>query len=226
MVVDSKTARTADEWRVWDVPTRLFHWLLVGTIAFAWWSAETDHMDWHLDAGYLILGLVVFRLYWGFVGSTTSRFASFVRGPRATLTYLRSLPKRAASDTLGHNPLGAWSIITMLVLISALVALGLFAVDIDGISSGPLADWVDFDTARLCAEYHKAVFHVLQGFIALHILAVLFYLFYKHDNLIGPMVHGMRRRGPAASIAPLWRVLPGIVLASVVVWFVAHGFKF
>jgi len=220
---DQKSARGA--WRVWDAPTRLFHWLLVGAIAFAWWSAETDHMDWHLDAGYFVLGLVVFRLYWGFVGSTTARFGNFVVGPRTTLIYLCSLPKRAPSTAVGHNPLGAWSIVAMLLLITVLAVLGLFAVDTDGLSSGPLSDRVDYETARLCAQYHATLFHVLQGLIALHILAVLFYLFYKRDNLIGPMLHGTRRNGPAAIIAPLWRALPGLALAVAVVWFLAHGLK-
>lgn len=220
-VTPDKVAR-----RVWDLPTRLFHWLLVGTIAFAWWTAETGHMDWHLYAGYLALGLVVFRLYWGLVGSSTARFAQFVRGPRAVLAYVRSQSKPEASAAPGHNPLGALSIVAMLILIGAQVTLGLFAVDTDGIFSGPLSDLVDFDTARLCAEYHHALFQVLEALIALHILAVLFYLVVKRDNLIGPMLHGLRRGGEPAIIAPLWRALPGIVLAAAVVWFVARGLKY
>jgi len=114
----------------------------------------------------------------------------------------------------------------MLSLITAQVTLGLFAVDTDGLASGPLSDRVDFDTARLCAIYHGVLFDVLEGLIVLHLLAVLFYLVYKRDNLIGPMIHGTRRDGASAIIAPFWRALPGVVLASAVVWFIAHGLKF
>jgi len=114
----------------------------------------------------------------------------------------------------------------MLTLIGAQVTLGLFAVDTDGLSSGPLSDFVTFDTARLCAEYHHALFQVLEGLIVLHIVAVLFYLVIKRDNLIGPMLHGLRHGGEGAIIAPLWRALPGVVVAAAVVWFVARGLKF
>ncbi|MDE1985121.1 MAG: cytochrome b/b6 domain-containing protein [Alphaproteobacteria bacterium] len=213
--------------RVWDVPTRAFHWLFVAAIAFAWWTAETDRMDWHLDAGYVVLGLLVFRIYWGFVGSSTARFASFVRGPQATLAYIRTLPGCLVSAKAGHNPLGAWSILAMLALVIAQVTLGLFAVDVDGISSGPLSDRVSFDTGRLCAEYHDALFNVLLGLIALHVAAVLFYLLYKGDDLIGPMVHGKRRVADATvTIAPLWRAVIGVLLAAGFTWFVTNGLKF
>jgi cytochrome b len=97
--------------RLWDAPVRLVHWLLVGLIAFSWWSAEEGHLQWHRYSGYLILGLVAFRLYWGFAGGGAARFASFVRGPGAILAYLRTLPERTPSTVPGHNPLGALGVL-------------------------------------------------------------------------------------------------------------------
>ena len=222
----SKPKDKAPSLRVWDAPTRLFHWLLVATIFLAWWTASNGQMDWHIKAGYVALGLVVFRIYWGVVGSSTSRFSTFVRGPRATLSYLRELPKRLASSAPGHNPLGAWSILAMLGILAAQIVLGLFAVDVDGLNSGPLSDRVSFDTGRLCAQVHQTLFWVLLGFIALHILAVLFYLFYKRENLIGPMVHG--RRSDIATepkMASLWKAVIGVILAVAAVYAVANGLK-
>src|SRR5688572_21899245 len=97
---------------VWDVPTRLFHWLLVLLIAFSWWSADSRRMDWHRYSGYAVLGLLAFRILWGFAGSSTARFAGFVRSPAATLRYLRG--EKAG---VGHNPLAAWSVLAMLGLL-------------------------------------------------------------------------------------------------------------
>src|SRR5262245_11528061 len=111
--------------RVWDIPVRLFHRLLVPLIAFAWWSAEAGHLEWHRLAGYAVLALLLFRVAWGFVGSDTARFGQFLRGPAAIGAYLRG-----RLVVLGHNPLGGWSVFAMLLLLIAEVTLGLFAVDV------------------------------------------------------------------------------------------------
>jgi cytochrome b len=120
---------------VWDVPTRLIHWLIVALVAASWWTGENGHMDWHRYSGYGLLGLVVFRVYWGIAGASTARFRQFVRGPRVIASYLRG-----RWETLpGHNPLGAISAVVLLALLLAQIVLGLFAVDVDGIESGPLS---------------------------------------------------------------------------------------
>ena len=97
--------------RLWDLPVRLVHWMLVAVIAVAWWSAETERMELHRSAGYVALGLVVFRLAWGFAGSDSARFTQFVRGPAATFAHLKALPSRKSSEVAGHNPLGALSVL-------------------------------------------------------------------------------------------------------------------
>ncbi len=207
--------------RLWDGPTRIVHWSLVILIVLAWWSAENDKMDWHRWSGYGVLGLIAFRLIWGFAGSGSARFASFVRGPAATLAYARTLPSRAHADTPGHNPLGAWSVVAIIAAVAAQVVTGLFAVDVDGIESGPLSDRVSFDTGRLLAKWHHWSFWVLEALVVVHIAAIAFYLTYKRSNLIGPMVTGRRdfAADPGLKFAPLWRaVLVAAVAAALTGW--------
>jgi cytochrome b len=213
--------------RLWDAPTRIVHWALVILLGFSWWAAETDHLQWHRWSGYAVVGLVVFRLAWGFAGSDSARFASFVKGPRATLAYLKTLPHRAHRDVLGHNPLGALSVVAILVTLIAQVVTGLFAVDIDAFEAGPLSDRVDFDTGRLFAKWHHWSFETLQVLVVLHLVAVAFYLFYKRANLIGPMITGRSRvaSDPGLSFAPLWRAAAVTAFAAAFAWLVSRGFR-
>ncbi|WP_288457032.1 cytochrome b/b6 domain-containing protein [uncultured Sphingomonas sp.] len=210
---------------LWDVPVRLFHWLLVALIAFSWWSGENHEMEWHRTSGYVILALVVFRLFWGVAGGRTARFARFVRGPRVVIAYVRG----GASATPGHNPLGGWSVVAMLATVAAMVTAGVFAVDVDGLESGPLADYVTFDQGRMAAEWHGAIFNLLLALIALHVAAVLVYLV-RGRNLIGAMIHGRRAVVEGEAVEPLgaswWRALLGVAIAGAVAWAVSRGFRF
>ncbi len=172
---------------VWDVPTRLFHWLLAGLIVFAWWSAETDHLSWHKMAGSTIAGLLVFRLWWGFFGGSTARFADFLRGPKTVFAYLSG---KGEDGRIGHNPLGALSVIALLLTTLTIVVAGLFAVDTDGIESGPFSYLVDFDGGRLAAKIHGYAFEALEILIGLHILAILVYTLFKRQPLLPAMIHG------------------------------------
>lgn len=213
--------------RIWDWPIRIFHWSLAAAVGFAWWTAETGRMQPHRWAGYAILALLVFRLFWGVAGGDTARFASFVRGPRTAIAYARGLFDRTRPPSAGHNPLGGWSVIALLTTLSALVVLGLFAVDVDGIESGPLASWVSFDVGRAAAQAHAMVFNLLLGLVALHLVAVLFYLIVRRDNLVGPMLHGFRRleRDPGHRFASPARIMLGVVLAAALAWLAARGFR-
>ena len=210
--------------RLWDGPVRLVHWLLVGLIGFSWWAAD-DHLDWHQWSGYAVIGLVVFRIYWGFAGAGAARFSSFVRGPRATLAYLKTLASRAPSTTPGHNPLGALSILVLLLLLLGQLGTGLFAVDVDAYQGGPLSDRVSFELGRQLADIHDLIFHALQAVVALHVAAVLFYLVWKRTNLIGPMITGRRTLpvDPGFRPAPLWRLALGVLAAGALAWFVSRG---
>ncbi|MCE7796226.1 cytochrome b/b6 domain-containing protein [Sphingobium sufflavum] len=210
-VADTRIARLRQY--VWDAPTRLFHWLLVGLLGFSWYSAETYQMEWHRYSGLAILGLVAFRIVWGFVGSGTARFGGFLKGPRAALAYLRS--KGHDESVAGHNPLGGWSVALLLLLLTVQTLSGLFAVDIDGIESGPLSYLVDFDRGRQAAAIHGAAFALLKLVAALHVAAILFYLVVKRRNLITPMLTGYRRVMTAqAAVAPASRI--GLIVAVAV----------
>jgi cytochrome b len=207
---------------VWDLPTRLTHWLFVACVAFSWWSAEQRLMDWHRYSGYTMLGLLVFRIYWGLAGSSTARFAHFVGSPRAVLEHLR-LRREERRRIVGHSPLGGWGVVAMLLALAAQVTLGLFATDIDGLESGPLSDLVSFDAGRACARAHELSFDVLLGLIALHVVAILYYLLFERNDLVTAMLSGRKRvHGAPTQLrsAPVWRLWTGVALATLVVWMI------
>lgn len=212
--------------RVWDGATRLFHWLLLALLGFSWWSAETDRMDWHLISGIVLLGLIIFRLIWGLIGGSTARFGSFVRSPLRVISHLRSkntVPKP------GHNPIGGYSVVVMLLLLIIQVVTGLFATDIDQIESGPLSYLVDFDQSRTAAEIHELSFTLLQVVIGLHVIAVLFYLLVRKRNLITPMITGSDKQitSPvgALSTAPIWRLPVTVAISAALAWYTYKGFQ-
>ena len=183
---DAETA-AARRGGVWDFPTRLFHWTLVALIAFSWWSAEEEHLDWLIWSGIAVLTLLVFRILWGFVGSSTARFANFVRGPRGIVDYLRDMK---GWRPVGHTPLGALSVLAMVGAIAVQVGLGLFAIDKDGLHEGPLAYLISFDAAEGVADFHEDWFNVILVLIGLHVAALLFYRLALGKKLIGPMLTG------------------------------------
>ena len=185
---------------VWDLPTRLFHWLLLISVilSFVTGNIGGNTMKYHLLSGYGILVLLIFRLAWGLVGSRTARFSSFVKGPATVLAYVATLlQKKTQKPSLGHNPLGGWSIVAMLLVLFVQVATGLFAND-DILTGGPLYVWVTKETSNLLTWVHLINRFVLIALIAVHIFAVFFYFFFKHENLIRPMVTGMKRWHAAA----------------------------
>jgi cytochrome b len=207
---------------VWDLPTRLTHWLFVACVGVSWWTAEQRLMDWHRYSGYTMLGLLVFRIYWGLAGSSTARFAHFVRSPRAVLEHLR-LRREQRARIVGHSPLGGWSVVAMLLAMATQVTLGLFATDIDGLESGPLSHLVSFEAGRAFAEAHEVTFDVLIALVALHVVAILFYLLYERNDLVSAMLSG-RKRGdaeqPGMRAAPAWRLWTGVALATLCVWMI------
>jgi len=179
---------------VWDLPVRLFHWLLAALIAFSWWSVKYDHTSWHIWSGCAILTLLIFRFLWGFVGSSTARFSSFVRGPGAVVDYLRG--KWTGS---GHTPLGALSVVALLLAVSVQVGMGLFAEDEDGIYMGPLARLVSSDTSDKVRDIHALWFYVILGLIVLHVLAILYYRLFRGQKLTKPMITGRAELSPGTA---------------------------
>jgi cytochrome b len=208
--------------QVWDLPTRLFHWMLVLLLIAQWWTAEqSSTMDWHLWGGYAVLALVLFRLIWGIVGSETVRFSQFVRDPGAALEYFKALLRGETPHYLGHNPMGGWSIVAMLALLLIQTITGLFAND-DILIEGPLYGWVSKGMSDWLTTVHKFNFNVLLAMITVHLAAVFFYLLVKRENLIHPMLNGCKRlrpeqAGQAPRMANPWLGLAALVIAVTVV---------
>ena len=176
--------------RVWDLPTRVFHWALLACVVGLVITGKIGGgtIDWHARLGYAVLTLLLFRLVWGFVGGRWSRFASFIYSPRSLMQYLKG---RAHPDHLvGHNPLGAGSVFAMLLVLAAQISSGL--ISDDEISfTGPLNKWVSSADGLLATWYHKEVGQfLLLGLVALHVAAIVFYLRKKRENLIYPMIVG------------------------------------
>jgi len=212
--------------KLWDAAIRIVHWSFVLLLAGLWWTYHNGDMWLHKLLGYTLLGLLLFRIYWGFLGSSTARFSQFVRGPAAVAAYVRALFSRTAEPIVGHNPLGGWSVIALLAALVIEVSLGLFTQDIDGLEAGPLAYLVSYDTADWAREWHARIFYALLALVAVHVVAILFYLLVKRDNLVAPMVTG-RRRLPesvtAPTMAPLWRAAIGAAVAAGIAWWVSLG---
>jgi cytochrome b len=169
---------------IWDLPVRLVHWLLAGLIGFSWWSVRNHHTDWHIWSGCAILTLLIFRLLWGFVGSSTARFSNFVRGPRVIADYLRGRWSGA-----GHNPLGAISVLVIFAALALQVCLGLISEDEDGLYAGPLYRLVSTDISDSARDIHELWFNVILGLIVLHVAAIIFYRL-RGRHLTKPMITG------------------------------------
>ncbi|MCJ2182997.1 cytochrome b/b6 domain-containing protein [Novosphingobium sp. 1949] len=203
--------------RLWDLPVRLCHWSFVVLIPALWWTAHSDYMEWHMRLGITLCALLVFRVAWGFVGSSTARFSAFVRGPQAVARYLATLGKPHA-PVVGHNAAGGWSVLALLGAMGLQVALGLVSGDPDYGAAGPLYDLVGYEFAYDATEWHtKIVFNVILAVIALHVAAILFYRLVKRDNLVAPMVTGKRAfpegTRAMAPVAP-WRAGACALLAA------------
>lgn len=179
---------------VWDLPTRIFHWaivVLVG-VSFVTGNIGGEALACHFLSGYAILALVAFRLAWGFAGTRHARFASFVRGPRATLGYARRLASGGTEQHLGHNPLGAWSVLAMLASLALQVGTGLFAND-DIATEGPLVHVVSRATSDLLTRVHHWNRFVLLALVVLHLAAVAWHAGVHKEPLVRAMVDGHKR---------------------------------
>lgn len=187
---------TEEKRLVWDLPLRIFHWLFALSIAASWATAEAgfDWMQIHFYLGYWMIGLVVFRIIWGFVGPRHARFASFLRGPSTLLSYLKSLRSGAPVNTAGHNPAGGLMVIVMMALVALQAGSGLFATD-DIAWMGPYNPAISGAAADKLTSLHHANFNLILASVGLHLMAIIFYWLVKKQNLVGPMFTGHK---PAA----------------------------
>lgn len=199
--------------RVWDLPTRLFHWSLVLLVGFSIATAQLGGfwMDWHMRSGYAILTLVLFRLLWGFAGSRYARLAHFVRGPRVVMAYLRG---RLADTGAGHNPLGALSVVAMLLVLLVQAGSGLFTND-GSFTEGPLAPLVSSALGERLSTLHRWGEWAIWAMVGLHLAAIAYYLVLRRQNLVAAMLTGDKIGLKAQTIedTPLLWVRAAILLA-------------
>ena len=213
--------------KVWDAPVRLFHWLLVLLFAFMFFSGKSgsDWMEWHMRAGYAILALVLFRILWGFAGSTYARFSSFLAGPAACIACLKQLLARQPSSYPGHNPLGGWMVLVLLLVLLFQAGTGLFAND-DLLSEGPLAALISKATSDQVSMVHSWNFNLLLLLAGVHLIAVLYHVGFMKENLIGAMFTGVKRLpaaaagGVVARFASPWLALVLLALAALAVYLI------
>ena len=206
---------------MWDLPIRLFHWLLAALVLFSWWSIKSHHTEWHIWSGIAILTLLVFRMLWGVFGSSTARFRSFVRGPRAIADYLGG-----EWSGIGHTPLGALSVVALLGAISVQVGLGLVAEDDDGLYAGPLAYLVGPDASEQARDLHEDWFKVVLALIVLHLAAIIYYRVVRGKKLTRPMITGRAELEPG--VQPMrpgkwWAALLCLAAAFAVARWVVAG---
>ena len=206
------TTSSPDSHLVWDLPVRVTHWVLVLAVAGCWAThyAGVEWFAWHRRLGYTVLVLVAFRIVWGFVGTRHARFAGFVRGPRMLLAYL----SERVPATVGHNPLGALSVVAFLALLSLQAATGLFAND-EIMNMGPFYGWIAPELSNRITSVHRASSEWLLVLIGLHVAAGAFYVRVRRKPLVSAMITG---RKPAADV-PAAEAITGsrVLLACVIV---------
>jgi len=207
--------------RIWDWPVRFSHWALTLCIAALYATGEYGWltMDWHFRFGFMALGLLIFRILWGFFGSEHARFSTFVRGPRAVIEYVRGWASPAYRASLGHNPLGAMAVIALLLLTLAQVLTGLFSSDQIEVF-GPLAERVSQKTSDWLTEWHHLGQQLLLIMIGLHIVAIAGYYLGKRENLLNPMLTGRKAVEAGADGRPgrWWVAVILVLVAFSAVW--------
>ena len=227
-------ANTNDRIRVWDLPERLFHWALVILMATSYISAQAggDWMKLHFWSGYAILTLLLFRIVWGFVGSTTARFSDFVKGPSAAFRHIAELAGTDRPREAGHNPLGGAMVVVLIFAVLAQVIAGLFSADTDtGTVTGPLSHLVADKWIERATAFHTFWVNVLLVLVALHVLAAIVYLVWKRQNLIAAMIHGHKPLDDvvlAGAPAPTLRFASGrlaislLIVCAAIVYFIVR----
>lgn len=186
--------------RIWDLPTRIFHWALAASVIGLVITAKVggNAMEWHFRLGHLVLALLVFRILWGLIGGRWSRFSAFVYSPVRLVRYVRGMAH--SDDSVGHSPLGALSVFGLLAALAAQVVTGLLSDD-EIAFAGPLTRFVSNGVVGQATGYHKEIGqYLVLGLVALHVLAILFYVLVRKQRLVSPMLHGDKVL--AAPVAP------------------------
>ncbi|UCV22061.1 cytochrome b/b6 domain-containing protein [Ferribacterium limneticum] len=202
--------------RLWDLPTRLFHWLLALAVIAAIVSGQLGGklIDLHGKIGLAIIGLIAFRIVWGFAGSTYARFAQFFPTPAKIKVYLKGEWRG-----VGHNPLGGLSVFSLIFLLTVQVLSGLFAND-DIAFVGPLFELIDKSLSDRLSGIHELLSNVLIALVVLHVVAVAFHGHFKKDNLVKPMITGWKEgvSGESAKGGGMVALVVAVSIAGAVVY--------
>ena len=225
---EADTARPSPgKQRVWDLPVRLFHWSLVVLVTLSWVSVENGYMRVHVWSGLTLLTLLLARIAWGFIGSTTARFSDFARGPRHAMTYLRAIARGDHPQHLGHNPAGGWMVLLLLAALLAQAVTGLFAND--GVRfNAPLSALISLGASDRLTRLHGTIFNAILVLVWMHVVAVMYYRFVRGENLIAAMITGMRPIEGSATHKGLkfvrhrWALL-SLAIAAALVWWIARS---
>jgi cytochrome b len=208
---------------VWDLPTRLFHWLTVILLALLYVTERLNWMVLHVWAGYILLALVIFRFIWGFVGSDTARFRHFVGAPRKAVHHLRRIFHHEPDTVVGHNPAGGWMVLLMLGLLLVQSLSGIYTNN-DVANEGRWSDVVPASISNAISDSHAWVWDVILATIVLHVIAIATYWAIKKHNLVAPMVTG-RKALPETCVYPrmakLWLAGPVLVIAAAITFLLA-----
>ena len=216
--------------KIWDIPVRVFHWSLVILFiaAYVTNSLGADYFKYHVWTGYAMIVLVSFRILWGLVGTYHARFINFVRDPIATTKYAMSFIKKSDKHYAGHNPLGAIMVVTLLLGILVQAVTGLFTND-EILNLGPLYAYVSDELSLKLTSLHRQLFYWIVGAILLHIIAVLFHIWFKRDNIIKAMLTGKKNAEglegePSIKSSKIWlAIIIVIVLALVLAWVISSA---
>lgn len=176
--------------KIWDIPTRLFHWGMLCLLGGLWWTAESGEMEWHQLLAYSLMILLGMRLVWGFVGSDTAKFSYFVHSPKTVFNYLQKTRKHGISASVGHNPIGGYMVVALISLITLQLVTGLFATD-EIFTEGPLYSMVSGDTSLWLTWLHKKNFDLILILAGIHVLAVGLHMF-KGDKILAAMFSGYK----------------------------------
>jgi cytochrome b len=228
--MQDQTPRPSLERRVWDLPVRLFHWSLALAVLGAWVTHElgTAYFVYHLWCGYAVLLLVGFRIVWGLIGTRHARFVNFLHGPAVTLRYALDLVRGRELPYAGHNPLGAWMVVVLLLALLAQAILGLFGND-EILNFGPLYGYISNELSLKLTSVHRQLFDWILAAVALHIAAVAFHRFARSENLVRAMFSG---RKPAEAVRPeeeiqssrvVLAIVVALALAALIAWVVIHA---
>ncbi|WP_028773146.1 cytochrome b/b6 domain-containing protein [Shewanella waksmanii] len=212
MQATSDSTQSPVKTKVWDLPTRVFHWGMLALLVALYWAASEGEMEWHQICAYGLMILLAFRIVWGFIGSETAQFKHFVHSPKAVISYAQQVKSKQAPMAVGHNPLGGYMVVVLISVVAIQLISGLFATD-DIFTEGPLYAYVSSEVSSWLTWLHKKNFDLILVLSGVHVLAVLLHRL-KGEKLVLAMITGYKRLDNHVELSFRSVVLALILLAA------------